>query len=506
MIIEQFSVWVIICISFASSVLISNIWYIYFKKVTLRNEKTDNGLLFLSLAIAMWFISGIATKLYPVSIGLTDVRNSFFSTINNIFLLLGAGYLEFSPAWIKHNKIQAEVGFTNFIAFGTLVFFSTLILHYSTINLDYVKIPDFLFSLITVIVLLQSFPLTFWKRKLKLLAVFSFITLLILLIAQPIPHFFTNSYKSDGFILIGLCGRICFIMVICLLAYSWSQENFSKAQIKVSKLTVEVSSLKKEVKHKEETASKDEREAAWQDIAMKAAHKIGNPIEAIDRYNKTLQIRLEKKDLRESKIIQSHIHESVRDAKYVLSEFKSLTKLTQIRPQSCDLVKLIRQAIRSGIEENDVKFEIDVHNLKLKLHSIKLKNHTVFLTADESIILNVDRDKVKQCFTELIANSMHFFNKAEKKIHVAVEIVNDDLPEELIKEKDFIRITYSDNGSGVKKEHKKNIFNPFVTTYQHGSGLGLSIVKRIIELHGGTIFENGNYMEGAKFEMYFPLM
>ena len=57
----------------------------------------------------------------------------------------------------------------------------------------------------------------------------------------------------------------------------------------------------------------------------------------------------------------------------------------------------------------------------------------------------------------------------------------------------------------MKSANKEKIFVPFLTTYEHGSGIGLSIVKKIIDLHGGYIAENGKHGEGARFEIYLPI-
>lgn len=86
------------------------------------------------------------------------------------------------------------------------------------------------------------------------------------------------------------------------------------------------------------------------------------------------------------------------------------------------------------------------------------------------------------------------------------KILKKDLPEGLNKEQQYLKVDFEDNGCGVPFENKEKIFAPFYTTDPHGTGLGLSLVKWIIEVHGGQIREIGKPGDGANFEMYLPLV
>jgi two-component system sensor histidine kinase HydH len=68
---------------------------------------------------------------------------------------------------------------------------------------------------------------------------------------------------------------------------------------------------------------------------------------------------------------------------------------------------------------------------------------------------------------------------------------------------DFVLVSISDNGPGIDPEHADKIFEPFYTTREKGLGLGLSIVKRIVEEHGGTIGFESTPGEGTRFEVRF---
>jgi signal transduction histidine kinase len=62
----------------------------------------------------------------------------------------------------------------------------------------------------------------------------------------------------------------------------------------------------------------------------------------------------------------------------------------------------------------------------------------------------------------------------------------------------------ADNGVGIDDEQCQKIFNPFYTSKEHGTGLGLPITKKIVEAHGGTIEVRSEIGDGAEFVLTFP--
>ncbi len=74
----------------------------------------------------------------------------------------------------------------------------------------------------------------------------------------------------------------------------------------------------------------------------------------------------------------------------------------------------------------------------------------------------------------------------------------------LLREKDALRLSLSDNGPGFPAEIRSRMFEPFSTTKAQGTGLGLAICKRIVEAHGGQIEANGDRTAGAEIVLVFP--
>lgn len=251
------------------------------------------------------------------------------------------------------------------------------------------------------------------------------------------------------------------------------------------KLTEEVLSVKNQLEDEKKKRFIAERNAAWKDVAFKAAHKLGNPIDAIDTYLQGLKRRIQSNRMQDALTTANEMDVSIEEAKTVIAQFKSLTKSQEIKPRPVDLVPLIQHACNIA-QENGVNVSIPiVENLPQVM---------------------VDPEKMAECFNELVSNALHWFDKTDKKIIVKInKITKKDLPEGLNKTQQYLRICFEDNGCGVPFENKEKIFAPFYTTDPHGTGLGLSLVKWIIEENGGQIHEVGKPGEGAIFEMYLPL-
>jgi signal transduction histidine kinase len=73
--------------------------------------------------------------------------------------------------------------------------------------------------------------------------------------------------------------------------------------------------------------------------------------------------------------------------------------------------------------------------------------------------------------------------------------------------KDMVRASFADDGPGIKKEHLQHIFDPFFTTKEvgRGTGLGLSICHGIVTEHGGRMYAESKYGEGATFIVELPI-
>lgn len=132
--------------------------------------------------------------------------------------------------------------------------------------------------------------------------------------------------------------------------------------------------------------------------------------------------------------------------------------------------------------------------------NLEKKRGTAMLLAnkEDSYMVEADREKLKRVVTNIIQNSLKYIDKAQKEIKIYLTSGPDDVIVEI-----------RDNGSGISKKDIPFIFESFYRTDASrnsstgGSGLGLSIVKKIIEQHGGTIWADSELGKGTS--IYFKL-
>lgn len=259
------------------------------------------------------------------------------------------------------------------------------------------------------------------------------------------------------------------------------EELYKENVTLTGRLTNTLSALEEE-KNKRVRA---ERDAIWRDISFSAAHKIGNPIFAIETILDPLETRVKAQRTQEALRVAKSIRDSVEKAKAIIDQFKSLTRAQQIKPVQTLLRPILEDACKT-VENEQVECEIN---------------------CDPNLIINADPDRLTECFDELVRNSTHWFDKPEKEIKIdVVQPTDGPLPESLDSSRKYTLITYRDNGSGVPLEIKNQIFDAFFTKREHGTGIGLALVRRVIEGHDGLIIENGIPGQGAVFEIYLPIV
>ncbi len=113
----------------------------------------------------------------------------------------------------------------------------------------------------------------------------------------------------------------------------------------------------------------------------------------------------------------------------------------------------------------------------------------------KDIVINADREQIEQVLINLIKNSIWALeNEAEKKINVNCFLTNNR-----------VQIEVQDTGKGLDEELLDKIFIPFFTTHSEGSGIGLSLSRQIILMHGGSISVQSTKEKGAKFVLFFGL-
>ena len=222
-----------------------------------------------------------------------------------------------------------------------------------------------------------------------------------------------------------------------------------------------------------------ERYQAWEMVAKKLAHEIKNPLTPItlslerikDRYLK--QINVDKADFENYLNI---ISRQVEDIGKLANEFSDFARMPNPIKKSNNLKKLIEDSINLyKLSEKQIIFNLDYKN-----------NKEVF---------EFDLNQISRVLINVIKNSLesiHEKQELDKNLQGIIDISVEN-------SNDFINIIIEDNGVGFKAT-PKDLITPLTTTKQHGSGLGLSIVSKILHEHGGDL----NFIEksnGAKIKL-----
>jgi len=219
-----------------------------------------------------------------------------------------------------------------------------------------------------------------------------------------------------------------------------------------------------------------QRNEAWSEVARRLAHEIKNPLTPIqlsaERIDHKFSKQLEKKDRAILSDITKTIVNQVDAIKKMVNEFTEYSRSPELTKTEINLVDLINELVNLFQKED----------LTIKI-----------LSSSKKINFICDEIKIRQVFVNLINNAYE-----AKKDDSACEI---DI--RLRKTKSSMIINFIDNGSGINDDI--DIFQPYVTTKKTGTGLGLAVVKKIIDEHDGSISIKNNKLSGANVEIQFSI-
>jgi two-component system, NtrC family, nitrogen regulation sensor histidine kinase NtrY len=239
------------------------------------------------------------------------------------------------------------------------------------------------------------------------------------------------------------------------------------------------------LKNQQEKLIINERHEAWNNLARKLAHEIKNPLTPIQLTIDRIRSKYTGQLNSDEKI---HFEENL---KIINNQIKQIGNLVN---EFSDFARMPKPVFK----DNDLIQEL-VDNINL-LSKVDEEIFIELIKDSEKIIFKCDKEQLNRVFLNLIKNSIESIHqKAEnvgnfdKKISIEIEDNND-----------HIKIIMTDNGIGFKnfKGNIKNILHPYFTTKKNGSGLGLSIVNKIVNDHNGKI-DFDSITDGAKIEIIF---
>ena len=246
----------------------------------------------------------------------------------------------------------------------------------------------------------------------------------------------------------------------------------------IGRLVDEYNRMIDEMEKSAELLARSERESAWRLMARQVAHEIKNPLTPIKLSMQLLMRAWNDKvpdmDARLKRFSQTLIMQ-IDTLSSIATEFSDFAQMPEPQIQQFDVIPLIQQSAALFRDQSDceITFETNLQECSIK--------------ADPNQILRV--------FNNLIKNALQAIpGDRQGLIRIKLVIVDD-----------YCEIRFQDNGSGIPNEKQTRIFSPNFTTKTAGMGLGLAMVKNIIDNTSGRIWFETEPGEGTTFYVSLPL-
>jgi len=220
----------------------------------------------------------------------------------------------------------------------------------------------------------------------------------------------------------------------------------------------------------------NEREAAWREMAKQVAHEIKNPLTPMRLTVQSFQRKFDKNDPEILEKIEDYsktLIQQIDTLSSIASAFSTYAKMPAQQDETLNVVKI-------------TKLALDIFN----------EDYIYFFSEEKEVTAKFDRTQLIRVVTNLVKNSVQAIEqKMPDEPRIEVMVISDEKT---------VTICVKDNGVGVSENNKLLIFEPKFTTKSSGMGLGLAMVKKIVETYDGTIYLDSSEEKGTIFKVNFP--
>ncbi|PRZ26201.1 HAMP domain-containing protein [Flavobacterium granuli] len=220
-----------------------------------------------------------------------------------------------------------------------------------------------------------------------------------------------------------------------------------------------------------------EREGAWREMAKQVAHEIKNPLTPMRLTVQSFQRKFDPNDpniTQKMKDYSETLIQQIDTMNAVASAFSNFASMPAQQNETLNVVEVVELAL-------------DIFN----------EEHINFESESPVIVAKIDRTQLIRIITNLVKNAIQSIPEQQEKKTVFVSVK---------KESNNVLITVKDNGIGMKPQDIDRIFEPKFTTKSSGMGLGLGIIKNIIENYKGTITFDTELGKGTQFTVSLPII
>lgn len=222
--------------------------------------------------------------------------------------------------------------------------------------------------------------------------------------------------------------------------------------------------------------AQSEREQAWREMAKQVAHEIKNPLTPMRLTVQSFQRKFDVADPNISKKLDDYtktILQQIDTMSAVANAFSNFATMPAQQNETLNVVYIVKMAL-------------EIFN----------ENYIQFSALEEEIIAKLDRTQLIRVITNLVKNAIQAIPEEQENKLVFVTVFRQD---------NYVKITVKDNGKGISEENQARVFEPKFTTKSSGMGLGLAIIKNIIENYHGTITFETELNNGTEFLVSFPI-
>lgn len=310
----------------------------------------------------------------------------------------------------------------------------------------------------------------FYDRELKnflirLSQVYSFMLLIAFALAYFLSSFITKSLK-----------RISDKITETNLNQKNEKIDLDDSSREISLLINAYNTLVDKLEDSAAKLAQSEREQAWREMAKQVAHEIKNPLTPMRLTVQSFQRRFDPND--------PDIRQKMDDySKTLIQQIDIMSSVASAFSNFASMPAQQNETLNVG---KVVELALDIFN----------EDYIELQLPDEKIITRMDRTQLIRIITNLVKNGIQAIpeEQLDKKIVVRIKRVANE-----------VEIAVSDNGSGIPPENSDRIFEPKFTTKTSGMGLGLGIIKNIIENYSGTITFETQLGHGSTFYVRLPI-
>lgn len=218
--------------------------------------------------------------------------------------------------------------------------------------------------------------------------------------------------------------------------------------------------------------AKTERGEAWREMARQVAHEINNPLTPLKLSVQNFQRKYNPDDPENEEKIRNLTQVVVHQIDIIYSIAKSFSDFAKMPTSNDTLIDVVKT----------IKYSVDI-----------FPDHIIeFYTNVDELYYKIDGIYLTRIITNIVKNGIQSITHNNKKVRVEIKNKSDR----------FI-ISIEDNGSGISEENRDRVFEQKFTTKSTGMGLGLSMVKKIVEDYNGKIWFETEIDEGTTFYIEF---